>query len=160
MKLALRVGGEGYGHVGPFGLCNGTFDGDVINPPVIIMTLSLGLEVDVGTPSNCKDCAVCGESVDLLWRFLDLRWRRRWWIGFGFDMGVVLFGMGYVICGTGEGMLSVELVKVEYDWLLRSGMTGRMLGDGFGCYDRLVVENAKGRMENIASGEELIARCD
>jgi hypothetical protein len=93
-------------------LCNGTFDGDVINPPVIIMTLSLGLEVDVGTPGNCKDCAVCGESVNLLWRFLDLRWRRRWWIGFGFDMGggVVWHGVcdlwhrrGYVICGAGEG---------------------------------------------------------
>jgi hypothetical protein len=61
--------------VGPFGLCNGTFDDDVINLPIIIMTLSLGVEVDVRTSGNCKDCAVCGKSAGLLLRFLDLRWR-------------------------------------------------------------------------------------
>jgi hypothetical protein len=79
--------------VGPFGLCNGTFDGDVINLPVIITTLSLDVEVGIGTSCNYKDCAVCGESVSFLWRFLDLRWR--WWIGFGFDLrgGVVWHGV-------------------------------------------------------------------
>jgi hypothetical protein len=71
-------------HVGPFGLCNGTFNGDVINLPVIIMTLSLGFEIGILTSDNCMDCALCGESVGLLWRFLDLRWRWRWWIGFSF----------------------------------------------------------------------------
>jgi hypothetical protein len=68
----------------------------------------------------------------------------------------VLFGMGYVT----EGMLSVELVKVEDGWLWRSGITGSMLEVGFDCYDRIVVENAKGRMGNIAGGEELIVWCD
>jgi hypothetical protein len=33
-------------------------------------------------------------------------------------------------------------------------MTGSMLEVGFGCYHRLVVENVKGRMGNIASGGE------
>jgi hypothetical protein len=61
--------------VGPFDLCNGTLDDDVINLPVIIRTLSLGVKIDIGTSDNCEDCAVCGESVDLLRRFLDLRWR-------------------------------------------------------------------------------------
>jgi hypothetical protein len=79
---------ESYGHVGPFGLCHGTFDGDVINLPIIMMTLSLGVKVGIGTSSNCKDCTICAESINLLWRFLDLRWRWRWWIGFGFDLRV------------------------------------------------------------------------
>jgi hypothetical protein len=57
-------------------------------------------------------------------------------------------------------MLYVELVKVKDDWLWHSGMTGSMSGVGFGCYDRLVVENAKDRMGNIASGEEPVAWCD
>jgi hypothetical protein len=57
-------------------------------------------------------------------------------------------------------MLSVEMAKVEDDWLWRNDMTGSMLGVGFGCYDRIGVENAKGKMENIAGGEELIAWCD
>jgi hypothetical protein len=52
-----------------------------------------------------------------------------------------------------RGMLSVQLEKVEDDWLWRSGMTGSRSGVGFGCDDRLVVENVKGRMGNIASGE-------
>jgi hypothetical protein len=43
-------------------------------------------------------------------------------------------------------MLSVELMKVEHGWLWHSGMTGSMVGVGFGCYDRLVVKNVKGRM--------------
>jgi hypothetical protein len=64
------MGGDGYLHVGPFSLCNGTFDGDVI-----ITTLSLGVEISIGTSGNCKDCVVCGESVSFLRRFLDLRWR-------------------------------------------------------------------------------------
>jgi hypothetical protein len=45
-----------------------------------------------------------------------------------------------------NGMLSVELMKVEHGWLWHSGMTGSMVGVGFGCYDRLVVKNVKGRM--------------
>jgi hypothetical protein len=31
---------------------------------------------------------------------------------------------------------------------------------GFGYYDRLVVENAKGRMENFAGGGEPTTWCD
>jgi hypothetical protein len=65
-------------------LCNRTFDGDVINLPIIITALSLGVEVSVGTSGNSKDGAMSGESIGLLQRFLDLRWR--WWIGFGFDL--------------------------------------------------------------------------
>jgi hypothetical protein len=84
--------------VGQFGLCNGTFYGDMINMSVIIMMMSLGIEVSVGTSDNCKDCALCGESVSLLWKFLDLKWRWRWWIGFSFDLrgGVVWHGVCYL----------------------------------------------------------------
>jgi hypothetical protein len=63
--------------MGPFGLCIGTFDDDVINLPVRITTLSIGVKIGIGTSNNCKDCAVCGQNVGLLWRFLDLRWRWR-----------------------------------------------------------------------------------
>jgi hypothetical protein len=57
-------------------------------------------------------------------------------------------------------ILSVELAKVENGWLWRSGMTGSMPGVGFCCYDWLVAKNVKGRMANIAGGEEPIAWCD
>jgi hypothetical protein len=45
-----------------------------------------------------------------------------------------------------EGMLSVELVKVEGDWLWCSGMTGNMLEVGFGYFGRLGLESVEGRM--------------
>jgi hypothetical protein len=79
--------------VGPFGLCNGTFDDDVINLLIIIMMLFLSVEVSVRTSSYCKNCVVCRESVGLLQRFLDLRWRS--WIGFGFDLrgGIIWHGV-------------------------------------------------------------------
>jgi hypothetical protein len=48
------LGGESYGHVGPFGLCNGTFNNDVIDLAVIITTLSLGVEIGIGTFGNCE----------------------------------------------------------------------------------------------------------
>jgi hypothetical protein len=57
-------------------------------------------------------------------------------------------------------MLSVELAKVEDGWLWHSGMTGSLPEVWFGCYDSLVVENAKGRMGNITGSEEPIAWCD
>jgi hypothetical protein len=59
-----------------------------------------------------------------------------------------------------KGMLSVELAKVEDGWMWHSGMIDSMLEDGFGCYDRLVVKNAKGMMGNIAGGGEPTAWCD
>jgi hypothetical protein len=61
--------------VRPFGFSNGTFDGNVIDLPVIITMLSLGVEVGIGASGNCDDCAMGGEGVSLLRRFLDLRWR-------------------------------------------------------------------------------------
>jgi hypothetical protein len=56
-----------------------------------------------------------------------------------------------------RGMLFVELVKVEDDWLWRSGMTGNMSEVGFGYFGRLGLENAEGRMRNIAGDAEPIA---
>jgi hypothetical protein len=61
--------------MGPFGLVNGAFDIYMIDLPVIVSVLSLGIKIDVGTPVNCEDCVVGGESVGLLRRLLDL-WRR------------------------------------------------------------------------------------
>jgi hypothetical protein len=57
-------------------------------------------------------------------------------------------------------MLFVELVKVEDGWLWCSGMTSSMPEVGFGCYDRLVMENAKGRMGNITGGGKPTTWCD
>jgi hypothetical protein len=56
-------------------------------------------------------------------------------------------------------MLSVELAKVDDDWLCHSGMTGNMLEVGFGYFGKLGLENMKGMMENIAGGAKLIAWC-
>jgi hypothetical protein len=50
-------------------------------------------------------------------------------------------------------MLFVELAKVMYDWLWRSGRIGNMLEVGFGYFGKLVVERVNGRMENIAGTE-------
>jgi hypothetical protein len=89
--------------VGPFGLSDGAFDNYMIYFSVVISTLSFGVEISIGTFSNCEDCAVGGEGFRLLWGFLDLWWR--WWlrVGFCLDLGLVLFGIGYVICGTAVG---------------------------------------------------------
>jgi hypothetical protein len=79
---------KGYEHVEPFGLGNMTFNNDVIDLPVIIVMLSLGVKIGVGTSSNCEDCAMGGKIVSLLRRLLNLRWRWRWWVGFDFDLRV------------------------------------------------------------------------
>jgi hypothetical protein len=75
-----------------FDLCNGTFDDNVIDLPVIITTLSFSVEIGIATSDNCENCAMCGETVGILRRFLDLRWK---WIGFSFDLrvGVVWHGV-------------------------------------------------------------------
>jgi hypothetical protein len=58
-----------------------------------------------------------------------------------------------------EGMLSVELAKVEGNWLWRSGMTSNMSEVGFG-YGRLGLESVEGGMGNITGDVEPIAWCD
>jgi hypothetical protein len=45
-----------------------------------------------------------------------------------------------------EDMLFVELVKVVDDWLWHSDMIDNRSGLGLDSFDRLVVENAKGKM--------------
>jgi hypothetical protein len=54
-------------------------------------------------------------------------------------------------------MLFVELVRVVNGWLWHSDMIHNKPGLEFGCFGRLAVKNAKGRMENIADGRELLA---
>jgi hypothetical protein len=53
-------------------------------------------------------------------------------------------------------MLFVELAKVVGDWLWYSSMISNRLGLELDCFDRLVVENAKGKMESIADDGESI----
>jgi hypothetical protein len=74
--------------VRPFGLGDRTFDDDVIDLPVVIMMLPLGIEVGIRTSGDSEDCVVGGESYILLLGFLDLWQRWRWSVGFGFDLGV------------------------------------------------------------------------
>jgi hypothetical protein len=52
------MGGEGYGNVRQLGLGNGAFDIYVIYFSVIVLALSLGVKVGIGTSDNCKDCAI------------------------------------------------------------------------------------------------------
>jgi hypothetical protein len=55
-------------------------------------------------------------------------------------------------------MLSVELAKVEGNWLWHSGMTSNMSEVGFG-YGRLGLYSAEGGMGNITGDVEPIAWC-
>jgi hypothetical protein len=76
--------------VRPLGLGNGAFDNYVIYSSIIVLMLSLGVKVRIGTSDNCKDCAMSWEGFVLLLRFLGL-WRRwGWWIGFIFYLGVIV----------------------------------------------------------------------
>jgi hypothetical protein len=58
--------------MGPLGLGNVAFDSYMIDLPVIVYALSLGIKISVGTPGNCEDCAVGGEGVRLWRRLLGL----------------------------------------------------------------------------------------
>jgi hypothetical protein len=79
---------EGYGNVRPFGLGDGAFDNDMIYFTVVIWALSLGVEIIIGAFGECKDCAMSWESFILLVGFLDLWWRWKWCVSFGFDLRV------------------------------------------------------------------------
>jgi hypothetical protein len=52
--------------VRPLGLGNGAFDSYVIYFSVVVSVLSLGVEVGIGAPSDCKDCAVSWAGFGLL----------------------------------------------------------------------------------------------
>jgi hypothetical protein len=81
--------------LGSFGLVDGAFDNYMIDLPIIVCVLSLGIEICVRTSGDCKDCAMGGESVRLLQRVLDLWWR--WWrrVGFGLDLRI---GVWHQVC--------------------------------------------------------------
>jgi hypothetical protein len=59
-------------NVRPLGLGNGAFDNYVIYFSIIVLALSLGVEVYIGTSGNCKDCAISWEGFVLLLGFLGL----------------------------------------------------------------------------------------
>jgi hypothetical protein len=59
-----------------------------------------------------------------------------------------------------EGVLFVELVKVEDGWLWHSGMISSMPEIGFGYLYKPVVKKSKDKMGDIIGGEEPIAWCD
>jgi hypothetical protein len=50
---------------------------------------------------------------------------------------------GYVICEGGEGMLSVKLVNIAYDWVWRSGSIDNMLEVGLGWFHKLVLKKQR-----------------
>jgi hypothetical protein len=74
------LGGEGYRHVGPFGLSNGAFDSYMIDLSIIVSQFLLGVEIGVRTSCDSKNGVVGGLSIGLLWKIMNL-WRR-WWVGF------------------------------------------------------------------------------
>jgi hypothetical protein len=53
-------------------------------------------------------------------------------------------------------MLFGELAEVVGDWLWHNDRTGNKAVLGLGCFGRLVVECAKGRIDNIVRGGEPI----
>jgi hypothetical protein len=107
--VGVEVGGQvdifsrkGYGDVRPLGLCEWTFDNQMVYFSIVISALSLALKVCVGTPGNCEDYAMGWESFALVLGFQDLRRMWRWQVVFGLDLGL-LFCVGSVICGIVEG---------------------------------------------------------
>jgi hypothetical protein len=50
----------------PLGLGDGAFNSYIIDLLVMVSTLSFGIEIGIGTPGDCEDCAMGGESVELL----------------------------------------------------------------------------------------------
>jgi hypothetical protein len=52
------MGGEGYGHMGPFCLGDRTFDSDMVDLAIIVLALSLCIEIGIGASGDCKDCAM------------------------------------------------------------------------------------------------------
>jgi hypothetical protein len=111
--------------VGPPGICNWAFDSYVIYSPVIVSVLLLGFEVGIGASGDYEDCAMSWESFILLLGFLDLWWRLGWWIGFGFDLGIVVWRWVsdlwdcWRLCYLRDlwgGTLSAEFVGVAVGW--------------------------------------------
>jgi hypothetical protein len=78
-------------------------------------------------------------------------------VGFQFWLEGVLCGVGYVICGTGGGCYLLDCRRLRMIgcciviWLMSEV--------GFGYLGRLGLENAEGRMWNIAGDAEPIAWC-
>jgi hypothetical protein len=58
--------------MGPFGLDDDAFNKNVIDLPIVVSSLPLGVEIGVGDSCDCEDCAVDGKYFGLLWRFMDL----------------------------------------------------------------------------------------
>jgi hypothetical protein len=52
--------------------------------------LSLGVKVGIGISGNHKDCAMGSEGFIWLLGFLGLWQRWRWWIGFIFNLGMII----------------------------------------------------------------------
>jgi hypothetical protein len=76
--------------VRPIGLGDRAFDSYVVYFSVVVSALSFSVEVNVGSFGDYEDCAVGGEGIRLLQRLLNLWQRWGWWIGFSFDLSIVV----------------------------------------------------------------------
>jgi hypothetical protein len=72
------------------GLSNGAFDNYMIYFSVIVSALSLGFKVGIGASDDRKVYTMSWESFVLLLGFLNLWQGCGYWIGFTFDLGVVV----------------------------------------------------------------------
>jgi hypothetical protein len=161
------LGGEGYRNLRPLGLGNWAFDSYVIYFSIIVSALPLGVQVGIGTSSNCKDCGMSWEGFILL--------LGSWVCGGGCGDGLASFliwglllctgevicgtARGYVICGAGEGMLYVKLTGAVDGWLWHNGKIDSMPEVVLDWFGRLVVKEAKDKMMSIAGGKGSIAWC-
>jgi hypothetical protein len=97
--------------VRPFGLSDGAFDSYMIDFPIVICALSLGVEFGVGVSGNCEDCAVGGEGFKLLWGFLDLwQW---WWRRVGFCLDLRIGVIWHWVCDLWHNW------RICYSWSWR-----------------------------------------
>jgi hypothetical protein len=97
----------------------------MIDLPIIISTLSLGVEIGVGTSDDCKDCVMGGEGVELLRRFFDLWWGWRRRIGFGLDLRVGV--VWHWICDLWHCRRICYLCSWRGLWMIGYGIVVRLI---------------------------------
>jgi hypothetical protein len=79
-----------------------------------------------------------------------------WWVGFGLDLRIGV--VRHWVCDLWHCRRICYLWS--WRWLWHSGLTGNRPELEFGYFGWLVVERARGMMENIVGGGESIAWCD
>jgi hypothetical protein len=148
--------------VRPLDLGDGTFDNHVIYFSIIVSALPLGVKVCIRTTGNCKSCAMSWEGFTLLLGYLGLWWRLWWWVGFLFDLRVVvLHWVGdlwscWGVCNLWSWHRVCYLQRWQMLQVVSCGIMIRLIVCRMWCLISLVdlwQKKANDKMVSIAGGE-------